>query len=306
MNWLIAIPAWGERCLADLVDSALPSILAAAAHCPGVKLRFFVNTDAPERILAAFAGLDLTVLPLPKDTDKYRRYGDCHRAVLPLAKPDERLMLFCPDMVVSREFFAACELRFAQGFRCIMASTPRTLAPERPPIGASAADLIDWLLRYPHPFTVDCFWPEGHTTTPAMLFFSAGDSACPPWAAPDITVRAFHLSPMAVVADRPLSFKGTSDVDLPNNYEQSEIHVVTTRDEFSACEMSPAELSMGRTKAPVSVEAIVRWASNPWVFPLHWWFSQHRIVMRGDGATDDAAVWDQVLADPRNPLRRAA
>lgn len=297
MNWLIGIPAWGNRCVHGLLRDAIPSLLAAAKFCPGIRLRFVINTDDHAKVRAAFPDLDITFLPLPATQDKYTRYGDCHRAVLPLAQPGERLMLFCPDMVVSRECFAACERRFAEGKRCIMASTPRTLAPMPPPIGATSGQLLDWLLDHPHPFTTDCFWPEGHTTTPAMLFFQSGD---------DITVRAFHLSPIAVVNDRPLAFYGTSDVDLPENYLQREIHVVTDPNEFSAAEMSPPEMSMGRTRRPVSVDHILQWASRPWVRPVHWWFSEHRIVLRGKGETDDRPVWDQVLASPLNPLRIAA
>lgn len=294
MNWLVSVPVWGDDHLARFVDHALPALRAALRGFP-LPVRFMVHTDRPARIGQAMEGLDVILRPVPRGNDHYRQFGDCHREAVAHAGSDERVALLCADLVVSRELFLACEARFASGKRAVVAAATRTLAPEGPPIGASSADLLAWTLRHPHPMVQACFWGE-KSCTPWAVYFRDGE---------DVTLRGFHLHPVAIVKDRALPFEGTLDIDLLDNFESGEIHVVTSPDELALAEMSPAARPFRLAREAMTPDSIAEWARTR-ARPVHWWLSTHRIVLQGSGRTEDEAVWREVLQHPVNPLRAAA
>lgn len=288
MRWIIAAPAWGERCVSRFIDAALPSYRAAMAYA-GIEASLIVHTDAPVRIREAARGIDIICPRPPGNGDKYRQYADAQLDALQMAVIGDRVVLLTADMVVSRELFSACAARFEQGKKAIAICGPRTLSDRPPPAGLSSAELRDWTIAHFHPSILGSFW-GGRSLPPSSIFFRRGDN---------ITMRGFHLHPVAIVKDRELAFAGTPDQDCLEAFAESEIHVVTDRDEFAACEMSPADLHYSLAREPIGVAAIARWLKAQ--RPINWWLSQHRIIFAGNGDTDDVAVWEQLAVERLKP-----
>lgn len=296
-DWLIAAPVWGDAYLRRFLEAALPAQRAALAHA-GLTARWIVHTDRPDAVISAMAGLDIDLRPPPLAGDLYRRFGDAHRQALDAAGQGDFVALLSADIVVSREAFAACEARFAEGAKAVVAAATRTLTltepPTYPPPGVPSVDLLDWCMAHPHPMVQACFWPSypgphptGYSNTPWAVYF----------ASPERTIlRGFHLHPLAVVADRPLPFTGTLDQDLLANFSHGEIHVVTDRHELAMAEISPAERAISLRRRPMTAETIAEWARQR-ALPVHRWLSTHRIVIQGDdGPAADLDVWPRVLA----------
>jgi hypothetical protein len=285
-DWLIATPAWGERCVGLFLDVVLPAIRAAATRCSG-NVRFMVHTDEPKRIKAALDPSAHRVLEVPGGDDSpHVKLGMVHREALAETGRGECIAFINADMVPSIEMFAAAERRFAEGKRMIMMAATRT-QDGIPPIGAVSADLLRWTMEYKHPSIVECFWSSGRTTVPWAIYFRRGD---------DVVLRGFHLHPFAVMKDRQLNFQGkTIDADLSDNFTHDEIHVVTDANEAAFAEMSPAWRIFKLREQPFSAEFAALWAKKS-ATPMHRWFFTQRIAICGNGQDiGDAAVCEQVL-----------
>lgn len=285
MDWLIATPVWGERCIAAFIDRALPAIMSAGDGISGA-VRFVVHTDQPFRIMEALGKLERIIRPVPPGPNVHQCAGAANREALELARPGEIVALINADMVCSREVFAAAEARFDAGKRMIMMAASRTAGGD-PPIGAASADLLSWAMDNRHPAIAECFWGTGRSSIPWCLYFEQGS---------DIVLHGFHLHPFAVMKDRELRFNGTIDWDLANSYRQEEIHLVTDATEAAFAEMSPPERVFGLFPKPLTVADIAHWARHQ-ATPLHRWLFSQRITMRGNGADiGDAAVCAEILA----------
>lgn len=282
MTWAIVIPAWGDRCVADLEDISLPAIRAAVDYASIERPSLIVHTDQPDVVRRVAGDFALDCRPVPMGRSKYDQLRDCHMQAINDVSDGTMVMLNCSDMIVSREVFAASERRFAEGKRIVMGCSPSTLAPDAP-AGLSASELIDWSVRYMHPYTRERFW-GGSASPPSVLLFRGGEN---------ITLRAFHLHPIAMVKDRPIKFFGTIDQDLPSCFRREEIHIVTTRDDIAMAECSPHDRQYQRSRRPVDVAQIAQWCRK--IAPVNWWLSTHRIVLTGDAVPPDDAVWHQVL-----------
>ncbi len=285
MDWLIATPAWGERCVGLFVDKVLPAIKAAGARSGGT-LRFMIHTDDPKRIKQALEPFDHRVIPLPKgDNTPHVLLGECHRGAIAEAKQGECIAFINADMVPSVEVFEAAEKRFAEGKRMIIMAATRTLGGD-PPIGAKSADLLRWTMDNRHPMITECFWGTGRSNVPWAIYFQRGD---------DIVLHGFHLHPFAVLKDREIRFqRKTIDADLPDNFEQHEIHLVTSADEAAFAELSPPA-SFLKLRDEITVESIAAWAKGS-ATARHRWFWGHRIAICGDGQEiGDRQICKEVL-----------
>jgi hypothetical protein len=275
MDWLIAVPAWGQRCVDLFVNKALPAIGAASGGISG-RARLVVHTDQPDavfrRLGSAFEGSFVCAVPPGKTP--HESFGHAHRQALELASKDECIAFINADMVASIEVFAAAEKRFAAGKRMVMMAGSRTLGGDAP-IGAKAADLLRWTMQYRHPAIRECFWGNGRSGTPWAIYFQRGNH---------IVLHGFHLHPFAVLKDRPLQFKGkTIDVDLAENFEWDQIHLVTDADEAAFAEISPPERVFALLRKPLTIMDIVRWAQHH-ATPLHRRLFAQSIAIQGNGA----------------------
>ena len=293
MSWLIAIPAWGDRCVAHAVRSALPSCKAALAHAQA-EARFVVHTDRPENF---FALARTTLLPLPRE--RYSRYyalSDCHRQAIHMAVPGEFVALINADHVVSLEAFAAAEKRLHEGKRIVMMAGMRTCAPDEPaPLNMRSRELLAWAWSHRHPTAEDAIWGTGKSTSLSSLFFADGD---------DVISRWFHLHPFAFVKEAGLSFNGlTIDEDLGEFWPRELVHVVEDPDEAALIERSPASFAFKSHQKPVQIRDVAYWAhcdngyGGKRTTHFHHWLFKHRIVLRGGGRDlGDRAVCDAILS----------
>lgn len=283
-DWLITTPVWGERCVNAYLRYSLPAIKAAARRING-RVRFVVHTDRPFELDEALAGFERRVLPVPNSRgDAHQIASDGNREALRIAHVGEYVAFVHADMVPSVEVFAASEKRFAQGKKLMMMAASRTLRGE-PPVGASSAELLDWTMAHRHPAIMECWWPEGRSIIPWALYFENGD---------DIVLRGFHLHPFALVKDREPHFVGTIDLDLLDNYQADETHVVVDRDEAAFAELSPPERTFPLLPQPLSPAYVAAWARR-YASPFHRWLFTHRIAIKGNGADHgDVAVCDEI------------
>ena len=286
MKWLVTIPAWGDRCIKGL------QIAVAAARCSadrcGSQLRFIVHTDDAWRVGLVMKGLETEILPVPPGSEPHGKLGNAHRQAIRHVRNGECIAFINADMVCSQELFGVAEKYFTAGKRLIMMTGTRTIGGI-PAVGMNSAELLRWAVSNQHPSTTECFFGRGRSTTTSMLYFRRGE---------DIVLRAFHLHPFAILLDRPIVFSGvTIDADLADNYEQSEIHIITSADEASFAEMSPPERVFRLSQTPMDVNTVLNWAVKGVTSPLHLWFFEHPIAIVGDGKdVGDGVVCDLILS----------
>lgn len=282
-DWLIATPVWGERCVNIFVDTVLSAIKEAVYGIKG-KVRFVVHTDQPFVLDEALQGFGRRILPVPEGGNAWAKAGLANHEAIEFAAPGEAVAMINADMVPSREVFAAAERRFAEGRRLIMMAASRTLGGEAP-VGATSAELLDWTMEHRHPAIEECFWGTGRSVIPWAIYFEHGD---------DIVLRGFHLHPFALLKDRHINFKGTIDLDLPDNFRPAEIHLITERDEAAFAEISPPDRTFPLTPQPFDEADVARWASRQ-ATPLHRWMFMQRIIIKGAGADHgDVAICNEI------------
>lgn len=284
-RWLIATPAWGDRCVDLFLRVTLPATLAALN---GREARFIVHTDRPMRVMDAMYGIScVTQCPHPGKT--HEALGHAHREALQLAQLDEAVAFINADMVPSIEVFDAAERRFDEGKRLLMMAATRTIGAI-PPIAATSEDLLRWTMAHVHPTVEECFWPSGRSGTPWALYFSNGQ---------DVVCRGFHLHPFALRMDKRITFKGkTIDCDLLEKFTPDEVHVVTDAHEAAFAEMSPPERVFGLLKGGMRISpwSVARWASQ-WTLRRHRDLFRQRIKIIGDGDdVGDDEIAESILA----------
>lgn len=294
---IVAVPAWGRHYTKTFLGPVLRTHRAALAalrdeYSGTVHVRYVVQTDEPVAVSRALGDLELTLVPPPsvqKARNPMRAMATAHAHAIESARTNERVILLNADIMVSTEAFVAIERQFRQGKKAIVTCGTRTLPGMfGPPGPLPARELLAWSMRRPHPITTSCFWGTGYCHLPWGVYFREGNS---------IVLRAFHLHPFAVVKDRPLKFDGTIDMDLMDNYQHDEIHVVTDPDEMAMVEMSPKTKILGDNPWKIDVGQILAWALRG-ARPMHWWNFTHRICVQGDASSvkEDERVAELVMS----------
>lgn len=319
-GWVIAVPAWGEHHRRLFLGPALRSHMAAIARLKrdyrdSMRVRYVVQTDDPVAVARALAGFEVTLVPPPPPDAPYLAFVAAHRHGLDNARLGERVCITNADMVMSVEALSACEARFRQGKRAIIAASTRTVAPTmrrlpsnlnpfalgwdnlRGVVGPepmTSRDLLAYTMRRPHKVIRACFWGTGRCHLPWGVYFRQGDN---------IVLRGFHLHPFAVVKDRDLSFQNTVDLAMVDHFSREEMHVVTNADEMALAEMSGPDKTFDDNDWAIDTTAVLSWALRG-AGPTHWWNFTHRICVQGDPdeVTSDADVAAGV--DRLNPWER--
>lgn len=269
---------------------ALPSINAALAHATG-PIKFILHTDDPGAFANVhFAGEIEFRHFVGRGDAPYNSYGNCDRMALESAEEGTNIAFLTSDIMVSVEFFANAEKRFAQGYSAIVGHAARTLvAPENCPAGLHARQLLDWGLSRErrHPVTAGCFFGKGYNLVAWCQYFEGPHG---------IIARAFHMHPFAVVNNRYLWFdRETCDLDLLERFERDEIYVACNPDEFAWAEVSGLEKSIPQMPEPVSIGSVISW-SRHYTTPLQRWLFGHRILVQGtDEDHLDEAPCTQIL-----------
>src|SRR5690606_36922564 len=115
---------------------------------------------------------------------------NCHREILDMAGPSERVLLLTSDMVVSREVLATCEKYLAGDTRLVCCVAPRALEAASPPVGVLGPELLNWAWDNRHAMTRDCTWPNGESYDLWRMYFEKGE---------EVAARVFLPHPLACI-----------------------------------------------------------------------------------------------------------
>lgn len=235
-SWLVALPAWGDRCARVCADPVLPA-LARALEALGRPARVLLYTDSAELPARASELLgDLAEVlprPVPVRDRSFASMSAAHQDAMDRAGHGERVLLLTADMVLSREVLTACEARISGGMRFVGCAAMRALEGAGAPIGAPGRELLAWAWANRHPMTRECTWPDGRSYDLWRMYFERDG---------EVAARVFLPHPLAVVpAGRSIHFYPTVDVNLHLCFAQSEVGLITSPDEGAAVELSPPD-----------------------------------------------------------------
>jgi len=234
-RWLVALPAWGERCVGVLIRYTLPALSAALREL-GKPATLIVWTDQEHRIIAEMPtdqpeGTTVSIRGVPGPDGAFESMSNCHRQILAEAAPSDRVLLLTADMVVSREVLVTCEQLVASGKQLVCCAALRALEDAGCPVGASGRELLAWAWANRHPMTRECTWPAGRSYDVWRMYFER---------AGEVAARVFLPHPLVVVpGGRQLAFRPTIDVNLTSNFSQAQTYMLTGPEEGAAVELSP-------------------------------------------------------------------
>ena len=298
MKFVIAVAAWGERCVSLFTGPVLNSHADALSRFAG-EVRYVVHTDRPEVISAAVktkTGRLVDVLPVVVQKNHYATARACQSEVIASLDRGDVLVLLNADILVSVECFEAISWRVAEGKKMVICCGTRTLPTRFPGRDIACNELLTWAMQNQHPITRECFYGTGTTDLPWAIYFKRGAST---------VLRGFHLHPLAVVNDRPLKFEKSIDWNLAACFSNDEIYVVTGKNELALAEISPAERRAKSLGRAFNAEDIIAWARQKTI-PFHWWLFSHRIVIEGDDVDcGDDALLSELMAHKNRTVQPA-
>lgn len=278
-RWIIALPAWGERCVDVFLRATLPALLAALPGLRGRPYEFAIWTDQPERVEAVLPGdVPRRLLPVPGPDGAFESLSNCHRAALAEARGTDRVLLLTADMVVSREALETCERHLASNRQLVCCAAMRAVEQPVVPIGAHGRDLLAWAWENRHPMTRDCTWPDGESYDVWRMYFEREG---------EVAARVFLPHPLACVPrGRATPFSPTIDVNLTSNFSPGVTHMITQPEEGAVIELSPLDKEYLKTTTMrerldaggPSCPALIRCGNA-----RHRMFWGRRVVIRGAG-----------------------
>lgn len=281
---VISIPAWGSDYVALAVKFTIPAVLASLARSSFTDVTFRIDTDQPGAFLAALVNHRVEFVPIPSATaardHNWVVFKAAHRNAIAETPEGAICVLLNSDIVVSLETFPFLETAFDQGAKAVVSVGIRTLIDgNSPPIGVGADELNRWIWSHRHPITDEAIWQNGRSQHPTILFFEV-DGA--------VTMHCFHLTPMFILKDRALNFKGTIDDDLLASYTDDEV-LFAKNGEMAFAELSPRvkQHPFGR---PLSVAGVVAFGKPKFSSAHKRNFSQ-RFKVVGDANRDHPAVF---------------
>ena len=278
MKWVINLPVWGASYRQKFLKRGLPAIFAALKHA-GVAyqdVRFLGHADDALALDSAFGLWKAYFLPVPHAVNSTCQLGNADRHAIHTAGIGEAIMFVNADMVVSREVFAACEKRFAEGKTFISCPAIRTVDID-PPIGEEASALLEWSWINRHQFTEDCVWGRGQVKAPPYVLFDDGENT---------VMHAFDLHPLAIYKTRDLEYSGPTASEIISLFGKDETHIVRTPNEMAIAEPSPSDLHYSRfKKMKFNRRAVIEWGKHFSIAMQHYQFRQ-QIVLRGSGKPD--------------------
>lgn len=288
----IAIPAWGREYVNLAVRYTIPATLAALrAWRSDYAAHFLVHTYERDAFEVALRGQHVEYRDPqagPGHDGQWVAFKRAHCEAIAWAPEGALLALLNSDIVVSIETFAAVDAAL-QGEKTVGVSVGiRTLIDNGnvPPIGADAETLSRYIWAHRHSITEECIWGSGRTHHPTILFFNHASLADTV-----VSMHCFHLTPMFIVKDRPLDFKGTIDDDLLEAYGEDRIVYFNNR-EFAVCELSPAN-KRHPARDPLNVAEVVEFGRQR-LRGSHVRNFRQRFAVLGDADSNHQAV-DAIL-----------
>lgn len=297
-HWMVALPAWGERCVRVCSEETLPALVAALMELRR-PTRIMLYTDSAQLIARAESLLLhaqewCSVLPRPVLGGQDRGFvalSACHNDAMEQAHHGERVLLLTADMIVSREVLVTCEQQALRGMRAIACVAMRALEGRGAPIGASGAELLEWAWAHRHRMTRECTWPDGRSYDLWRMYFEKNG---------EVGARAFLPHPLVVVpAALSIVFGPTIDVNLLGCFSQAETYLITRPEEGAAVELSPPDKEFVETEPMHERFVTSEHSAPPFMTQTnarHRMFFGKRVVICGSGGDcGDAAVVERML-----------
>jgi hypothetical protein len=292
VDWLIHVPAWGQRCVPLFINVVLPAIRPAMFRASG-RVRFMVHTDNPIPISEALGDCEHEIRTLPAlqpRQNAHHRMGMCNREAMAAAHLGEAVAFINADMVPSIEVFSAAEKAFKHGRRLVMMAATRTVGAHAPP-GLKSRELLLWTMQYRHPSIVDNFYGSGRSSVPWAIYFFDGRN---------VILHAFHLHPFAYLKEREIAFNSaTIDGDFVSNFSREQVHIVRRPDEAAFAEISPLERWFPSLPAPYDTNYIAKWAHTH-ASEMHCWFFTQPITIVGKARDLGGTVCAEVMRKIEN------
>lgn len=269
-RWLVSVPVWGRRYVDVFCATALPA-LERAMLCLPTDARLVVHTDEPDRLRAAATKIPMELRPVPAGLRDFDCLSQAHREVLAMACHDDRVALLTADLVLSTGSLLFCENKLADGKRLIACAGIRAIEEGRIPNVTSGRKLLKWAWDHRHPIVQAATWPNGRLNDLSRIYFSHNGNVVARWCLPH---------PLALRVDgRQLSFAPTIDVNLINNFHESEIHLVIDPDEVAMVELSPRNKFVGELGHRMKA----KFENDQMLIPpgIQRWSFNHKIIICG-------------------------
>jgi hypothetical protein len=297
----ISVPAWTPPYIELAVKYTIPSVIAS------LKLRekqsnvtWLIHTDnkkAYEEVLRGYAVKYGTVFNTPTRDSHWVAFKQAHREAMAFTPHGSICVLLNSDIVVSKETISVVDKVFEDQSKKVIASVGiRTLIDGNvPPIGVSAKELNKYIWEHQHPITQECVWQTGRSHHPTILFFENGK---------DVSMHCFHMTPMFMRKDRNITFRGTIDDDVMQNYKDDEIYYIKDM-ECSFAELSPAWKTHPFGK-PLSVQTVLsfdaRGDGSRKFRPAHIRNFKQRVTVLGNPKQNDPNADEIIKALPARQL----
>lgn len=258
----IAIPAWGEYYVDLAVRFTVPAVIAALQSFNPDLVTFIIHTDDEVSFKKAIGAYRTNFMPVLKAAPAPRRprarlddshwvaFKQAHKDALNVTPLGAICVLLNSDIVCSREAFVFASAEIEKGKKAVVSVGIRTTIEgnEGPPIGADAETLFKWIWGHRHHITEECIWGRGRSQHPTILFFDDG--------AGNVEMRGWHLTPMFVLKDRDVRFKGTIDDDMLGHYSDDEVSFMS--DGQAAFAEISANAKGHPFGIPLSVDSVIR------------------------------------------------
>ncbi len=261
------VPVWGEAYIDRFLRWGLPSFLAPN-NLPAVRgdtFAFDIVTDDAGveqlqqhqtfrqlrelvRVRLLTPDHDTHRHGIPDDSLGYTRMTRYYNAAIHAAvEPDVAHVFLTPEGVFSDGMFPQLLRRFAEGYRAVVlpgfrvleeeaidAILERHLEPDGVALSAMPRDLVEWVLKHPHPITQAHTWKDGGPRLHPHYYFPVGDDG--------FVAHCFHAHPLAVwpeQAGTPIPPGQTLDHEyLQNAVPLHLVHLVTDTDEMCVIDIA--------------------------------------------------------------------
>lgn len=281
MRKVIHISAWGKPYIEKMCDGMLASLVAGEPMCVLRDIDLEITTDH-QNIKCKWFNYFKSVSFFPYESvsdDRYVNMGNSDRNFV--ARSKDKIMFFLPpDCVLASSSLSYAIGKIEEGSKAVVVTGVRCYDKFfPPPLGLSPRDFTIWGWSHIHDFAKLQIWGEVPCWRNAACLWFRAEAG--------MVGRCFHLHPIAVVNDgRSISFGGTIDLDMLDNYRPEEIFVVDDSDNFSMFEFSGPERNLGTPlKIPMNRDLVGKFATSRNVSPVHEYFFSHRIKFRlGSGS----------------------
>jgi hypothetical protein len=273
-RWLISVPVWGERCVDIFCAVGLPALQRAVHHLVAeyaVDARLVIHTDQADRVRGA-TDLVMEFRPVPAGVRDFDSLAQAHREVMSLGFVGDVVVPFTADSLISEAALSYCAEVFENNsdIKLILCTVPRVRAEGRVPDTGDAQALMKWAWANRHPMTQECTWPGGLCSDLSRTFFERAGA---------VATRHCLPSPLAAKIDgRQLRFTPTTDANLMQCFDRSELHMVPDCRQLTWVELSPMDKDFQRTNRTIEqrLDDSLRISDS-----LQCWCLEHKVMLVG-------------------------